>query len=165
MTDFLPDFIEPERRRGRGAGQNPPSRYDRQTSQRVDDGWQRDPDAPVRTRVDIDQSRTILAKNQSPDVPFERSINPYRGCEHGCIYCFARITHAHLGLSPGLDFETRLCSPSRVRLNCWRKRCGARAISASRLRWGPIPTPTSPSRRTGASCAASWRFCGSIAIR
>ena len=108
MTDLLPDFIEPERRRGRGAGQNPPSRYDRQTSQRIDDGWERETDEPVRTRVEIDASRTILARNRSPDVPFDRSINPYRGCEHGCIYCFARPTHAHLGMSPGLDFETRL---------------------------------------------------------
>ena len=108
MTDILPDFIDPERRRGRAAGQNPASRYDRQTTHRVDDGWQRNPDKPEKTRVEIDSSRTILARNRSPDVPFDRSINPYRGCEHGCIYCFARPTHAHLGLSPGLDFETRL---------------------------------------------------------
>ncbi len=114
MTDLLPDFIEPERRRGRGAGQNPPSRYDRQTAHRVDDGWDRDPDTPERTRVEIDQSRTILARNRSPDVPFDRSINPYRGCEHGCIYCFARPTHAQLGLSPGLDFETRLLAKPRA---------------------------------------------------
>ncbi|MEO1494779.1 MAG: PA0069 family radical SAM protein [Pseudomonadota bacterium] len=104
---LLPDVTERERR-GRGAGVNMASRFDRQTSERVDDGWAQDEDAPVRTRVDIDQTRTIIARNQSPDVPFDRSINPYRGCEHGCIYCFARPTHAHLGLSPGLDFETRL---------------------------------------------------------
>jgi DNA repair photolyase len=97
-----------ELRRGRGAALNMASRYDRLSAEAVDDGWERDPDAPVRTRVDIDQSRTIIAKNQSPDVSFDRSINPYRGCEHGCIYCFARPTHAQLGFSPGLDFETRL---------------------------------------------------------
>ena len=114
MTDLLPDFIEPERRRGRGAGQNPASRYDSQTTHAVDDGWARDPDAPVKTRVDIDASRTILARNRSPDVPFDRSINPYRGCEHGCIYCFARPTHAQLGFSPGLDFETRILAKPRA---------------------------------------------------
>ena len=108
MADLLGDPIEPERRRGRGAGSNPANRYDRLHAMRTDDGWQRDADAPVRTRVDIDTSRTVLARNTSPDVPFDRSINPYRGCEHGCIYCFARPTHAHLGFSPGLDFETRL---------------------------------------------------------
>ena len=105
---LLPDVIAEEARKGRGAGLNMASRYDRQTAERLEDGWHRDPDAPIRTMVQIDTSRTILARNQSPDVPFDRSINPYRGCEHGCIYCFARPTHAHLGLSPGLDFETRL---------------------------------------------------------
>ena len=114
MTDILPDFIEPERRRGRGAGRNPASRYDKQTTYRVEDGWSRDPATPARTRVEIDSSRTILARNRSPDVPFDRSINPYRGCEHGCIYCFARPTHAHLGLSPGLDFETRILAKPRA---------------------------------------------------
>ncbi|MEL6997472.1 MAG: PA0069 family radical SAM protein [Pseudomonadota bacterium] len=108
MSDLLGDPIEPERRRGRGAGSNPDNRYERLRAARTDDGWSREPDAPVRTRVDIDSSRTVLARNTSPDVPFDRSINPYRGCEHGCIYCFARPTHAHLGFSPGLDFETRL---------------------------------------------------------
>ena len=63
---------------------------------------------PLRTTLTRDATRTILARNNSPDVPFDRSINPYRGCEHGCIYCFARPTHAYLGLSPGLDFETRM---------------------------------------------------------
>ena len=63
---------------------------------------------PVRTEVAIERPRSIIARNQSPDVPFDSSINPYRGCEHGCIYCFARPTHSFLGLSPGLDFETRL---------------------------------------------------------
>src|SRR6202000_1732730 len=64
--------------------------------------------APLETTLTEDTTRTILARNTSPDVPFDRSINPYRGCEHGCIYCFARPTHAYLGLSPGLDFETRI---------------------------------------------------------
>lgn len=104
-----PDFaIDADARRGRAAGLNMPSRYDRQSSEAVDDGWHQDPESPRKTTVEIDRSRTIIARNRSPDVPFDRSINPYRGCEHGCIYCFARPTHAQLGLSPGLDFETRL---------------------------------------------------------
>ena len=108
QPSLLPDAVAPEVRRGRGAGLNMASRYDSQTVEQSDCGWERDPDTPVRTSVQIDASRTILARNRSPDVPFDRSVNPYRGCEHGCIYCFARPTHAHLGLSPGLDFETRL---------------------------------------------------------
>ncbi|MFX6949392.1 hypothetical protein ABTH81_20110, partial [Acinetobacter baumannii] len=63
---------------------------------------------PLRTSVTVEHPRTIIARNQSPDIPFDRSINPYRGCEHGCIYCFARPTHAYLDLSPGLDFEAKL---------------------------------------------------------
>ncbi|MEL6766022.1 MAG: radical SAM protein, partial [Pseudomonadota bacterium] len=97
------------RRRGRGAALNMASRYDRTTAEPVDDGWERDEALPpLRTEVSIDRSRSVLTRNTSPDVPFDRSVNPYRGCEHGCIYCFARPSHAQLGLSPGLDFETRL---------------------------------------------------------
>jgi len=96
---------------GRGASSNASGRYEATTLETFDDGWptpEDDEPAPTRTRVAPDASRTIIARNQSPDIGFDRSINPYRGCEHGCIYCFARPTHAWLGLSPGLDFETRL---------------------------------------------------------
>lgn len=96
------------RHRGRGAAVNPASRYDRQITEPVDDGWGGEELPPLRTEVEIDATRTIIARNSSPDLPFDRSINPYRGCEHGCTYCFARPSHAWLGLSPGLDFETRL---------------------------------------------------------
>ncbi len=93
---------------GRGAGSNQGSRFLQHQRAAVDDGWEREiPDNP-RTQLLIDSSRSILNRNQSPDVPFDRSINPYKGCEHGCIYCFARPTHAYLDLSPGLDFETRI---------------------------------------------------------
>ncbi|HQU15856.1 MAG: radical SAM protein [Chromatiales bacterium 21-64-14] len=100
----------PRARKGRGAIGNPPCRYDATRSVAVDDGWEpQDPEPPpLVTRVAVDATRTILSRNDSPDVPFEQSINPYRGCEHGCVYCFARPTHAYLGLSPGLDFESRL---------------------------------------------------------
>src|SRR5439155_16406983 len=74
-----------------------------------DDGWQSfDELPPFKTTVTFDSTRKIITRNDSPDVPFDRSINPYRGCEHGCVYCFARPTHAYYGLSPGLDFETKL---------------------------------------------------------
>lgn len=94
---------------GRGATCNPDSRYARERREAEDDGWPMDdPLPPLRTQVAVDTSRSLISYNQSPDIPFDRSVNPYRGCEHGCIYCYARPTHAWLGLSPGLDFETRL---------------------------------------------------------
>ncbi len=102
--------IPAEARRGRGAVSNASGRFESQTRFLADDGWgtaEREP--PVRrTEVTIDASKSVIARNDSPDVGFDRSINPYRGCEHGCVYCFARPTHAWLGLSPGLDFESRL---------------------------------------------------------
>ncbi|HSN70250.1 MAG TPA: radical SAM protein, partial [Steroidobacteraceae bacterium] len=96
--------------RGRGAVTNPPGRFERTLCEVVDDGWG-EADARehrIATTVEPDRARGMITRNASPDVPFEQSINPYRGCEHGCVYCFARPSHAYLGLSPGLDFETRL---------------------------------------------------------
>ncbi len=116
-----PDAALPDRaRKGRGALSNRPGRYEPGERPREDDGWP-EPTAedlpPLRTTVAIDSSRSAIAWNESPDVGFDRSVNPYRGCEHGCIYCFARPTHAYLGLSPGLDFETRLfAKPEAPRL-------------------------------------------------
>lgn len=113
--------ISPPQARGRGATVNPGSRYSTERRTYVDDGWydapwQRDGETisdpmegrRVETELLVDSSRTIISRNKSPDVPFDRSINPYKGCEHGCTYCFARPTHAWLDLSPGLDFETRI---------------------------------------------------------
>jgi DNA repair photolyase len=98
-----------DRSTGRGATANPDSRFARERREAFDDGWgEAEPLPPLPTRLDRDGSRTVLSFNRSPDVPFGLSVNPYRGCEHGCIYCYARPTHAYLGLSPGLDFETRL---------------------------------------------------------
>jgi len=114
MTIVLERTADPERARGRGALSNVVGRYERQTRVLVDDGWDdgwRDDDLappPLRTEVIRDATRTIIARNNSPDISFDRSINPYRGCEHGCIYCFARPTHAYLGMSPGIDFESRI---------------------------------------------------------
>ncbi|RIX98821.1 PA0069 family radical SAM protein [Aureimonas flava] len=98
-----------DRRRGRGAGLNPSGRYEPFSRAAFDDGWNTiDELPPFRTEVQNETARTIITRNQSPDISFDRSVNPYRGCEHGCVYCFARPTHAFMGLSPGLDFESRL---------------------------------------------------------
>lgn len=95
--------------KGRAAGSNPVVRFDQLATESVGDGWDRDEELPVlRTSVSIEVPRRVISKNTSPDLSFDRSINPYRGCEHGCIYCYARPSHAYLGMSPGLDFETRL---------------------------------------------------------
>jgi DNA repair photolyase len=100
--------------RGRGSATRPDSRFLAWQREDIDDGWPQDEAAPApRTQLLTDTARSVITYNSSPDVPFDRSINPYRGCEHGCVYCFARPSHAWLGLSPGLDFETRLfCKPN-----------------------------------------------------
>lgn len=99
-----------ERRKGRGAVSNRDGRYEPFRHEACDDGWgvADEKPAPLRTTVGVDTSRTVIARNESPDLGFDRSINPYRGCEHGCAYCYARPSHAFLGLSPGRDFESRL---------------------------------------------------------
>jgi len=109
MPDHFASAVSKDRRKGRGAAGNPAVRFESTHHELVDDGWGRDEELPpVRTEVSVELPRSVIARNSSPDLGFDRSINPYRGCEHGCIYCFARPTHAFLGLSPGLDFETRL---------------------------------------------------------
>src|SRR6516162_7611856 len=96
--------------RGRGAKSNAAGRFESLSHEAFDDGWTTldEEPAPLRTEVTAERANTIIARNDSPDVGFDRSINPYRGCEHGCIYCYARPSHAFIGLSPGLDFESRL---------------------------------------------------------
>ncbi len=101
--------VEAERRRGRGALSNAAGRFEPHGREAFDDGWQSLDELPAfRTEVTVERARTIITRNDSPDVGFDRSINPYRGCEHGCVYCFARPTHAYQGLSAGLDFESKL---------------------------------------------------------
>jgi DNA repair photolyase len=119
-------------RRGRAARGNPPGRFARIRVEAVDDGWYREatPDS-IATRVEPDAARSVISRNDSPDVPFAQSINPYRGCEHGCIYCYARPSHAYLDLSPGLDFETRL----------FYKRDAAARLRAELARPGYVCTP------------------------
>ena len=102
--------VLPKTRKGRGAASNDSGRFETERRTSFDDGWDTadEEPAPLTTTLTVDKTRTIIARNDSPDIGFDRSINPYRGCEHGCIYCYARPSHAYLGLSPGLDFESRL---------------------------------------------------------
>ena len=96
--------------KGGGARSNATGRYEPEQHESFDDGWTTDDAqaAPLRTTLTPEHARTIIARNDSPDIGFDRSINPYKGCEHGCIYCYARPSHAWMGLSPGLDFESRI---------------------------------------------------------
>lgn len=111
-----------EARKGRGARSNQAGRYEHRAAvplgEAFDDGWDiAEDDKPLRTHVSDEAARTIITRNQSPDISFDRSINPYRGCEHGCVYCFARPTHAYMGLSAGLDFESKLfAKPNAAKL-------------------------------------------------
>src|SRR5579885_3389083 len=109
MTTVLDITADSRRLHGRGALSNASGRYEREIRVLVDDGWDEgeEPEA-LKTEILRDSSRTLITRNKSPDISFDRSINPYKGCEHGCVYCFARPTHAWLGLSPGADFESKL---------------------------------------------------------
>ncbi|BCH26219.1 radical SAM protein [Mesorhizobium sp. L-8-10] len=110
--------VRPDRNRGRSAGINPSGRFEPVSRHVFDDGWNSIEELPpFKTEVQVEKPRTIITRNDSPDISFDRSINPYRGCEHGCVYCFARPTHAYMGLSPGIDFESKLfAKPDAARL-------------------------------------------------
>lgn len=107
--------IDPERRRGRGAVSNKTGRFEPEAADAFDDGWESLASLDAfKTEVFEDSAKSIISRNDSPDISFDRSINPYRGCEHGCIYCYARPTHCYLGHSAGLDFETKLYAKSNA---------------------------------------------------
>ena len=137
--------------RGRGAISNRGGRYESWSRENADDGWgsieeSLDEIASTATTVEVDTSRKVITRNDSPDVPFDRSINPYRGCEHGCIYCYARPTHAWLGLSPGRDFETRLFyKPEAVAL--LRRELRARRYRPAPIALGTNTDPYQPVER------------------
>ena len=141
-----------EYRKGRGAVSNHGSRFLPTRSEAVDDGWGRDPledtqIKPIETIVLADRTRNLITKNKSPDIPFEHSINPYKSCEHGCVYCFARPTHAFLDLSPGLDFETRIFYKTDVRERLVEEMC-RRGYVPSPIAMGTNTDPYQPLERT-----------------
>jgi DNA repair photolyase len=141
--------VETDKRRGRGATSNPEGRFEAFQRERFDDGWHQDDEDVVdfKTEVTIERPKTIIARNDSPDIGFDRSINPYRGCEHGCIYCFARPSHAYQGLSPGLDFETRLfAKPTAPEL--LRKELAAASYEPRTIALGTNTDPYQPIEKT-----------------
>ena len=147
-------FIGSLSMKGRGALSNPPVRFETTRVEQADDGWQQeDPLAPELPQVVLpDRARTVITRNSSPDVGFEQSINPYRGCSHGCVYCFARPTHAYLGLSPGLDFESRLFYKDnavellRAELARRSYRCSTIALGINTDGWQPLERSMKVSR-------------------
>lgn len=138
--------------RGRGTTARPDARFLAYGREAFDDGWHEsgteDDDPPPRTQLFIDNARRVISYNTSPDVPFDRSINPYRGCEHGCVYCFARPSHAYLDLSPGLDFETKLfwkpdaAELLRKELAAPSYRCAPIALGMNTDAWQPVERRT-----------------------
>ena len=133
---------------GRGAVSNPAGRFEALREEAFDDGWDaRDPPPErVPTEVIIDRTKSIIARNDSPDIPFDRSINPYRGCEHGCIYCFARPSHAYLGFSPGLDFETKIVAKPEA-AGLLRRELRKRGYEVGPLALGSNTDPYQPVER------------------
>ncbi len=138
----------PQQLRGRGARNNLKGRFEKNGAAFFDDGWDSLAELPpLKTTVFEELSKTIIARNQSPDISFDRSINPYRGCEHGCVYCYARPTHAYMGLSPGLDFESKLfIKPNAAAL--LREELTAPNYVARTLALGSNTDPYQPIERT-----------------
>ena len=129
-------------RQGRGAVTNPPVRFETQVISPFDDGWD-----TLATTLTRDASRSAISWNSSPDIGFDRAVNPYRGCEHGCIYCYARPTHAYLGYSPGLDFETKLIFKPNV-AELLEKELRKPGYTARTLALGSNTDPYQPVERT-----------------
>jgi len=144
-----PELLSRQAIKGRGAVSNHAGRYEPGDRVLEDDGWNIGAelmDERPRTSVTLDSSRKVIARNESPDIGFDRSINPYRGCEHGCIYCFARPTHAWLGLSPGLDFETRLFAKPDAAERL-REELAARNYDVATIALGTNTDPYQPTER------------------
>ncbi len=144
--------VRPLARRGRGATLNPASRYDAAIAAPFDDGWETlNGDftelPPLHTTLTRDATRSVISWNQSPDIGFDRAVNPYRGCEHGCVYCYARPTHAYLGHSPGLDFETKLLFKPEV-AELLEKELRKKGYVARTLALGSNTDPYQPVERT-----------------
>ena len=145
MTSAQPQPLPPGlRARARGAADNQTGRYESHQRHAVEDGWDiPHDDRLLRTEVRVEAARSALSFNRSPDLPFDRSVNPYRGCEHGCIYCFARPSHAWLNLSPGLDFETQLIARPGI-ADVLDKELRARAYRPQTIAIGTNTDPYQP---------------------
>ncbi len=141
------ELVDADVRRGRGARTNTSGRFEAERREAVDDGWEGLADArPFATEVKVEAARSILATNDSPDISFDQSINPYRGCEHGCSYCYARPSHAFLGHSPGLDFETKLYAKANAAaLLC--KELSSRHYVVKSIALGTVTDPYQPIER------------------
>jgi DNA repair photolyase len=141
------DGAPPPPQRGRGALSNASGRFEKENRSQEDDGRDLPEDLPpLRTQVTRESAKTIVTRNDSPDISFDRSINPYRGCEHGCVYCFARPTHAYLGLSPGLDFETRLFAKTNA-ASLLERELSAPGYAAKTIAIGTNTDPYQPIER------------------
>jgi len=138
----------PQKIKGRGAASNREGRFETTTADAVDDGWEPDHDLTARpaTTVTEERARSIISRNDSPDIAFEQSINPYRGCEHGCIYCYARPSHSYLNLSPGLDFETKLFAKTNA-AELLRKELARPGYRVSPINLGANTDPYQPIER------------------
>ena len=140
-------ILPSDRRRGRGAATNASGRFEIQAREDFDDGWTRDEARePLVTEVTFEKPRSVITRNTSPDISFDRSINPYRGCEHGCFYCFARPTHAYMGLSAGLDFESKLFAKQGVAAALERELAGPK-YSPAPIALGTNTDPYQPIER------------------
>jgi DNA repair photolyase len=140
-------YVDPDRNRGRGAQTNVGSRFDRERREAVDDGWGMVEDLkPFETIEHIERARTIITRNESPDIGFDRSINAYRGCEHGCSYCFARPTHAYLGHSPGLEFERDIYVKTNA-VDLLRRELADRRYKPKAIAMGTNTDPYQPAER------------------
>jgi DNA repair photolyase len=131
--------------KGRGAASNPEGRFEHVRHQAEDDGWQRDDEEPGRRRTEVreERARSVITRNDSPDIHFNQALNPYRGCEHGCVYCFARPSHAYLNLSPGLDFETKIYAKSNL-AQVLRSELGKPSYRCSPINLGSNTDPYQP---------------------
>lgn len=133
--------------KGRGSTLNPVGRFESTRRVAEDDGWWSEFEpAAARTEVSIERARSIISRNESPDIPFDQSINPYRGCEHGCVYCYARPSHEYLNLSPGLDFETKLTAKTNA-VELLRSELARSGHSVSPINFGANTDPYQPIER------------------
>ncbi|MCX7564382.1 PA0069 family radical SAM protein [Xanthomonadaceae bacterium XH05] len=143
-------LIGPTRHKGRGAASNPAGRFESIRHVREDDGWTPEellePPARPKTQVTLETARSIISRNDSPDLGFDQSINPYRGCEHGCVYCYARPSHGYLNLSAGLDFETKLFAKTNA-AELLREELGKRGYVCSPINLGANTDPYQPIER------------------